>query len=240
MSPSAVGGRRRHGRGGQHGHEPRVRVRSREMRALELSTQGWTQPQIAMELHITQPAVSKILRRVEERALREQMAVVGRQKARHTLRLEHLYAEAIRAWERSKVDTTRRRQRRTQGTNGDATMAELVVENEHGDPRYLEEARKALADATKLWGLDAPQKIDVTVPHEDEYLDDLSEQELRERGMQLTVQLLKMSKQDAETVRVRAVLEEHIRQQAESREFPPRLHEAQPASADGGIVIPDP
>ena len=137
MSPSAVGGRRRQGRGGQHGYEPRVRIHSREMRALELSTQGWTQPPIAMELRITQPAVSKIWRRVEERALREQMAVVGRQKVRHTLRLDHLYAEAMRAWKRSKADTTRRRQRRTQGgTKGDATIAELVVETEHGDPRY--------------------------------------------------------------------------------------------------------
>ena len=40
-------------------------------------------------------------------------------------------------------------------------IAELTVENSHGDPRYLGEARQALADARKLWGLDAPQRVDL-------------------------------------------------------------------------------
>jgi hypothetical protein len=33
--------------------------------------------------------------------------------------------------------------------------------NQHGDPRYLEVARKALADVRKVWGLDAPHQLDV-------------------------------------------------------------------------------
>ena len=67
------------------------------------------------------------------------------------------------AWQQSKTDSTRRRQRRTHaGTGGaGATVAEIVTENQHGDPRYLDEARKALADHRKIWGLDAPQKVDV-------------------------------------------------------------------------------
>ena len=40
-------------------------------------------------------------------------------------------------------------------------MAELVVETQHGDPRFLDVGRKALADMRTLWGLDAPQKLDV-------------------------------------------------------------------------------
>ena len=48
---------------------------------------------------------------------------------------------------------------RTGGSGG--TIAEIVIENQHGDPRYLDEARKALADHRKIWGLDAPQKVDV-------------------------------------------------------------------------------
>jgi len=130
---------------------------------MELSVLGWSQHQIAADLGVSQAAVSKILKRVELRVLHELMAVVERQKARHTLRLEHIFAEALRAWEQSKADTTRRRQRQTQpgsGGNG-GTVAELVVETKHGDARYLDEARKALADHRKLWGLDAPQKIDV-------------------------------------------------------------------------------
>jgi hypothetical protein len=79
------------------------------------------------------------------------------------MRLEHQYAELMHAWEQSKTDTTRRRQRKTQGGDGstEGTVAELVVENQHGDARYMEGARRALGDIRKILGLDAPQQLDV-------------------------------------------------------------------------------
>ena len=169
--------RRRRGRGGQGGHDPRARIRTRELRAMELAVLGWSQPQIAADLGISQAAVSKLLKRIETRLLRELAETVQRQKARHTLRLEHLFAEAMRAWNESKADSTRRRQRKTESGHGGASVAEIVVENQHGDPRYLDEARKALADHRKLWGLDAPQKVDLRAPR-DRY-DDMTEEALR-------------------------------------------------------------
>jgi predicted transcriptional regulator len=171
--------RRGRGRGGQGGHEPRARIRTREMRATELAVLGWSQHEIASDLGVSQAAVSKILRRVDERLLRELTAVVERHKVRHTLRLEHLFAESMRAWEGSKSDFTRRRQRKTHAHDGAerATVAEIVSENQHGDPRYLEEARKALADHRRLWGLDAPQKVDVRASHRP--YDGMTEEALR-------------------------------------------------------------
>jgi predicted transcriptional regulator len=150
----------RRGRGGQAGREPRARIRTRELRTLELATLGWSQHQIAADLGISQAAVSKILKRVELRLLRELSETVDRQKVRQTVRLEHVFAEAMRAWTESKADRTRRRQRKSESGAG-ASLAELTVENSHGDPRYLGEARQALADVRKLWGLDAPQKVDL-------------------------------------------------------------------------------
>ena len=172
--------RRRRGRGGQDGHEPRARIRTRELRTMELTVRGWSQPQIAADLGVSQAAVSKILRRVEGRMLRELSATVERQKARQTVRLEHLFAEAMRAWEASQEDSTRRRQRKSDGASGGAgtTVAELVVENQHGDPRYLDQARHALADQRKVWGLDAPQKVDVRASRN--RFDDMTEEALRE------------------------------------------------------------
>ncbi len=133
---------------------------------MELAVLGWSQHQIAADLGISQAAVSKMLRRIEGRILRELAETVERQKARHTLRLEHLFAEAMRAWEHSKGDTTRKRQRKTQPGSGGvgATVAEVVVESQRGNPRFLDEARKALADHRKLWGLDAPQRLDLRTP----------------------------------------------------------------------------
>jgi predicted transcriptional regulator len=167
----------RRGRGGQRGHEPRARIRTRELRAIELSTLGWSQPQIAQDLGVSQAAVSKILKRVEIRLLRDWAETVDRHKAKQTLRLEHLFAEAIRAWHDSKADSTRRRQRKTESGEGGTSIAELVVENQHGDPRYLDEARKALADHRKLWGLDAPQQVDLRASHNP--YDDMTEEALR-------------------------------------------------------------
>jgi hypothetical protein len=155
---------------------------------MELVVLGWTQHQIAADLGVSQAAVSKILKRVETRVLQELTSVAERHKARHTLRLEHLFAEAMRAWEASKADTTRRRQRKTDGGSGGpgATVAEIVSENQHGDPRYLEEARKAMADQRKLWGLDAPQKMDVRasrMPYADMSEDDLQAELARQRRL---------------------------------------------------------
>jgi predicted transcriptional regulator len=160
VNPSPRG---RRGRGGQGGHEPRARIRMRELRALELSTLGWSQHKIAADLGISQAAVSKILKRIELRLLREMADTVERQKVRQTLRLEHLFAESMRAWEQSKTENTRRRQRKTDGRvgGGTSTLAEIVVEDQHGDPRYLDEGRKALADHRRIWGLDAPHKVDL-------------------------------------------------------------------------------
>jgi predicted transcriptional regulator len=171
--------RHRRGRGGQGGHEPRARIRTRELRVMELSVLGWSQHQIAGDLGISQAAVSKILKRIELRVLRELTDTVERQKARQSLRLEHLFAESMRSWQDSKADSTRRRQRKTDGGSGGsgATVAEIVVENQHGDPRYLEEARKALADHRKIWGLDAPQKVDVRATR-NPYAD-MTEEDLR-------------------------------------------------------------
>ena len=172
--------RRRRGRGGQDGHEPRARIRTRELRVVELTVLGWSQHQVAADLGISQAAVSKVLARVETRILRELTAIVERQKVRHSLRLQHLFAEAMRAWEESKADTTRRRQRKTHGGGGKAggTIAEIVVDTHHGDPRYLDQARRALADERKVWGIDAPQQVDVRAsrnPYEE-----MTEEALRE------------------------------------------------------------
>ena len=173
--------RRGGGRGGRNGHEPPSRIHARELRAMELSVQGWSQRRMAAELGISQPAVSKMLRRLEERVLRELAEDGDRQKARQTNRLEHLYTEALGGWEHSKADATRRRQRKTEvGTNGGgATIAELVVENRHGDPRFLDLGRKILADLRTLWGLDAPQKVDLRASHTP--FADLSDEALEEQ-----------------------------------------------------------
>jgi predicted transcriptional regulator len=181
------------GRGGQRGHEPRARLRLREAQVLELATLGWSQRRIAEEVGITQAAVSKLLARVELRQFREHAATIDRQKARQMQRLDYVFAEAIRGWTESQADATRRRQRKTHSDGGGdgATIAELVTENQHGDPRFLEEARKALADQRRLWGLEAPRQLDVRAvrnPYADLTDDELSAEVARQQAFLLETQ----------------------------------------------------
>jgi DNA-binding CsgD family transcriptional regulator len=157
-----TGARRGKGRGGRRGHEPQARIRLREVQVLEQILEGRTQHEIAATLGISQPAVSKIARRIEERLLDDLAYKIERQRARQTLRLEFLYREAIHAWHASKQESLRRRQRKSDGGAGEAaTIAEIVSEDRHGDPRYLEEARKALADLRTVWGINAPERMSI-------------------------------------------------------------------------------
>lgn len=189
--------RRTPSRGGKGGWEPPARIRARERRAVELAVLGSTQHEIAVELQISQPAVSKLLARADERALADLSHHVERQKVRQTQRLERVFAEAMRAWGRSQADTTKRRQRQSARDGGrhvgqdSHTVAEVVVETRHGDPRYLETARKATGDLRSLWGLDAPQLVDIS--RADPYAG-LTDTELAERIAEQDALLLRIDK----------------------------------------------
>ena len=138
------------------------RVRQRELDTIERHLQGMSQRHIAGDLGISQAAVSKIVARVERRALSDHAELVIRMKGQQTLQLDHIRQQAMAAWHASKSEATRRRQRRVEGGTDEAqTIAEVTVESRYGDARYLSEARAALADLRKLWGLDAPQKVDI-------------------------------------------------------------------------------
>ena len=64
------------------GAEPRTRILDREQRAWDLSIRGRTQREIADAVGITQPAVSKLLRRVSARLSRDTAPIFNRSRNR--------------------------------------------------------------------------------------------------------------------------------------------------------------
>jgi hypothetical protein len=102
-----------------------------------------------------------------------------RVKARQIQQLEHIRAEAMAAWHRSKADAVRRRQRRSEGAGTGTAIAEVVTEAQHGEARYLTEARGALADQRKLLGLDAPQQLQLDARPFAHLTDEQVQEELR-------------------------------------------------------------
>jgi hypothetical protein len=47
------------------------------------------------------------------------------------------------------------------GQPGPAAETEMTLHEHGGDPRYLEQARAALADIRKIWGADAPNRANL-------------------------------------------------------------------------------
>lgn len=124
-----------------------LQARERERQAWSLTQRGRTQGEIATELGITQPSVSKILARLEQRVLGELAGSVQELELRQAARLEYLYREAVDAWESSKP---------LSAVDGSAAAERRAP----GDRRFLAEARTVLADLRRLWGLDAPVKVE--------------------------------------------------------------------------------
>jgi DNA-binding CsgD family transcriptional regulator len=179
--------RRGRGRGGRGGHEPRLRLQAREHRAYELSIQGKSQTEIAAELQISQPAVSKLLRRMEDRLAAEMADTLRRLRVRTFAQFGNIYAEAMQAFERSKAPQNQRRQRKILGAGQDESIiAELVTEEGSGDPRHLEVARRALGDLAKLAGLDT---IPMTAVANTSDLSELTTDEFEARGRRIVAQL---------------------------------------------------
>lgn len=146
--------RRRPHRGGAGGFEPRAIVASRAQRAWDLEAMGRTQREIAQELGVTQPAVSKILRRVADQLAVERRTDEEQQRVRVSHRFEFLYREAVRGYERSQHDRTTRRQRQVTADDGTtaSTIVEATVFTRDGDPRFLEQAGRAMERLAELNG----------------------------------------------------------------------------------------
>lgn len=133
----------------------------REMRAFELRQQLWTHERIAKELGVERSAVTKMLKRISRRYSDKLEEEVKRIRAEHTLHLEHMADEAMQAWVSSKQPAKDARRRKT-ARRGEEE--ENRVQTQNADPRFLAEARAALADIRDIWGADAPTKVAATTP----------------------------------------------------------------------------
>jgi predicted transcriptional regulator len=142
------------GRGGAGGHERREVVEARAERAWALLAAGYSQEDIANQLNVSQSAVCKILQREDARRAGERVDEDA-YRARLEAQLDHIFREALRAYERSQHDQTRKRQRQiTDGEGNDAgTVLEADVLSRDGDPRFLDQAGRALEQKARLLGL---------------------------------------------------------------------------------------
>jgi hypothetical protein len=138
-------------------------ARALEQKVWNLVSKGKTPTAIALEIGIARQSVHRIIRRVEQQYRDLTLATVDEMKSRQARRLEHVADEAMAAWERSKQPlqrvrrTTGKARGRTSMDSGNhADWTETQVQLRVGDVRYLTQAREALADLRKLYGIGVP------------------------------------------------------------------------------------
>jgi hypothetical protein len=159
MSSAARPRRRRGGRGGFERSEV---IDDRAQRAWDLRVGGQSQREIAAALRVSQSAVCKILRRVGDQVAVEQAAARARAAALVAARNERLYREATDGFTRSQTDETWRRQRQTvaaDGSRGPGTV-ETETHARDGEPRFLEQAGRALEREIQILGLGGRDRRD--------------------------------------------------------------------------------
>ena len=181
MSTEPIHRSRRRARGGKNGFEPRPTIRARERDVWERATAGQTQREIADALGISQPAVSNILRRVEDDCTRSLRDEVHRRRVRHLARYDHLYRQSMRGWERSQADGTRQRQIRDAGESGVAgrQRSEIEVKRRDRNPHFLSAATRRIRAADRIAGLTAA-KAPLMAPEANRPLMHATDAELRE------------------------------------------------------------
>ncbi|MFM9966333.1 MAG: TrfB-related DNA-binding protein [Planctomycetaceae bacterium] len=128
---------------------------------------GQRQTEVARELGLTKQRVFSICERLRRMSFRELVDDVKDYRRTTLLRLENLHSEAIAAWERSKGGT--KSETMTVG-QADSDVVSTTRSETFGNPRFLAEARSALAGIRELCGLNALQKVEIRSTH-DVYLD---------------------------------------------------------------------
>jgi DNA-binding CsgD family transcriptional regulator len=132
---------------------------NQEERAYKLRLRGRPVVEIAAELGVSDRQVRTYLRRVEDRMKADLIARDGEAGVlKQYAVLSFIVDEALEAWEKSKAPSVTRSASREKDAEGNTvkTRVSETVEEQVGNPAYLDAAMKALKSIRELLGLDAP------------------------------------------------------------------------------------
>jgi hypothetical protein len=117
-----------------------------------------TQAEVAKSVGVTQPAISRLVSRIDRWLAPQWMDNIRQIKAGHTSRLMHIFKELMSGWENSKKRHRATRQS-TPGADGTIRQVE-TIEIRAGDPNFLKGAIEALEQIRIMWGMNAPEKVE--------------------------------------------------------------------------------
>lgn len=134
-------------------------IEERRAEVARLSLAGFSQRQIADTLEVSQATICLDLQEVRKQWKESAISDYGEQVAQELQRLDNIYREAMQGWERSQQDEVVTEERT--GKNG---YASTKTKPQAGTPSFLNTAKDAVDAKSKLLGLNAPEKHEVTGP----------------------------------------------------------------------------
>ncbi len=136
---------------------------------IKLWSQGYTLREIAEKIsanrkyRITFRSIHNDIKAEIKRWREERLDIIEDQITVELIRINNIEKEAWEAWEKSKAEYQRSVTERRSGTS-ETMRAQMVREEQCGDPRYLQIIQWCIDKRCKLFGLDAPKKIEATGP----------------------------------------------------------------------------
>lgn len=134
-----------------------------------LYLKGKTQTEIAEDLNLSQPTVSRALKDCREDWKASAVVAIDERKAQELAKIDTLELEYWNAWRRSQEDAETRQSKMVGQEVGDEkqpTKIERTVRTDEqvGDPRFLAGIQWCINKRCEILGIDAPTKIAQTDP----------------------------------------------------------------------------
>lgn len=153
----------------QPGHTEPWKPDQRQMEIYYAVIQGReSQTEIGKRFHITQQYVSYICKQVNQWRLPQIMDSIRELKVEHTARLMEIFRECMQAWDRSKENAVSVKEavRPVEpGEDSDLSTVEGIeiertTKGQAGNPAFLAQAAAVLEQIRKIWGANAPLKVE--------------------------------------------------------------------------------
>ena len=137
-------------------------------RISSLYLRGWRQVDIAAEVGVAQSQIAYDLKTIQSRWRKQTAINLDEAKNKELARIDTLEREYWDAWERSKGERVKGRQKQSE-TGGKKKVEWATVEKEQliGNPAYLSGVEKCIEMRCKLLGIYAPTKVDAVTKNID-------------------------------------------------------------------------
>jgi Putative ATPase subunit of terminase (gpP-like) len=126
-------------------------ILNRRHQVAQLYLQNWTQAQIADQLGVRQPTISDDLKQIRQQWRESGVRDFNEAREQELQKIDLLEREAWDAWQRSKKPT----QSATVDGEGVGSRTRKTMRNQVGDPRFLDQVNKCIAQRRAILGLDA-------------------------------------------------------------------------------------